>query len=130
MRSNNIVTTLIGNRELFAWRSDKPQFRYICVFLQVERQRHRHFGFNASTVHFAITLCRMAVATREQGARYQDRKECSRAWGKMANINIACIFAWWYGSKSTRFTWSNSHYTTEWFVGNLNIRSEFAGRLP
>src|SRR6266849_6437763 len=48
----------------------------------------------------------------------------------MANINIACIFAWWNGIKSTRFTRSNSHYTTEWFVGNLNIWPEFAGRLP
>jgi hypothetical protein len=39
-----------------AERCDETQFGYICVFLQVERQRHSHFGFNASTVRFAITL--------------------------------------------------------------------------
>src|SRR6266516_4490958 len=48
----------------------------------------------------------------------------------MADVNITRILARRNGIKSTRFTWPNSHYTAEWLVGNMNIRSEFAGCLP
>src|SRR5260370_38173683 len=48
----------------------------------------------------------------------------------MANVDIAPIFAWWKGTKSSWLTRRNSHHTAKWLVGDLNIRSEFTGGLP
>src|SRR5437588_9321599 len=48
----------------------------------------------------------------------------------MANVNIAPIFAWRNGIQSSRLMRRNSHHTTKWLVGDLNIRSEFTGGLP
>src|SRR6266700_637365 len=48
----------------------------------------------------------------------------------MANIKMPCIFPGGKVIKSTRFTWPNSNYPPKGPVGNLNIRSEFAGCLP
>src|SRR2546421_9509870 len=48
----------------------------------------------------------------------------------MANVNIACIFSWRMGSKSSRLARSNAHHTAKWLVGDLNIWSEFTGGLP
>src|SRR2546425_996778 len=47
----------------------------------------------------------------------------------MANVNIASIFAWRDGRKSSCFTRPNSHYPAEWLVGNVNIWPEFTGGL-
>src|SRR5258708_13280013 len=71
----------------------------------------------------------MAVATGEERPWYKDRDECPAAGGKMADVNIACIFAWRNGVKSSSFTWPYPHHTTEWLVGNMNIRPEFTGSL-
>src|SRR5260370_14310187 len=71
----------------------------------------------------------MAVATGEERPWYKDREECPAAGGKMADVNIACIFAWRNGVKSSSFTWPYPHHTTEWLVGNMNILPEFTGSL-
>src|SRR5260370_36756529 len=69
----------------------------------------------------------MAVATGEERPWYKDREECPAAGGKMADVNIACIFAWRNGVKSSSFTWPYPHHTTEWLVGNMNIPPQFTG---
>src|SRR5258708_28585520 len=72
----------------------------------------------------------MAVATGEERPWYKDREECPAAGGKMADVNIACIFARRNGVKSSSLTRPNPHHTTKWLVGNMNIRPEFTGSLP
>src|SRR5947209_14591829 len=47
----------------------------------------------------------------------------------MTDVNIASIFAGRNGRKPSRFTRADSHHTTEWLVGNLNIWSELTGDL-
>src|SRR5258708_5366914 len=71
----------------------------------------------------------MAVGTGEEPTWSKDREECPAAGGKMADVNIACIFAWRNGVKSSSFTWPYPHHTTEWLVGNMNIPPEFTGSL-
>src|SRR5260370_3716530 len=72
----------------------------------------------------------MAVATGEERPWYNDREECPAAGGKMADVNIACIFARRNSVKSSSLTRPYPHHTTEWLVGNMNIRPEFTGSLP
>src|SRR6266849_1078239 len=120
MRSDDVIATLIGDSEFFAGCCDETQFGNVCTFLHIKRQGHRHPGLNASTIDFTVSLCRMTVTAGE---------ERSRAWSKMANVNIASIFAWRDGRKSSRFTRPNPHHPAEWLVGNLNIWPEFTGGL-
>lgn len=72
----------------------------------------------------------MAVATGEERPWYKDREECPAAGGKMADVNIARIFAWRNGVKPSSLTRPNPHHTTKWLVGNMNVRPEFTGSLP
>src|SRR5947207_15913448 len=47
----------------------------------------------------------------------------------MTDVNIAGIFAGRDGRKPPGFTRPDPHYTTEWLVGDLNIRPELTGDL-
>src|SRR6266516_4534201 len=47
----------------------------------------------------------------------------------MAYVNIASIFTGWDSGKSPCFTRCDSHHTTEWLVGDVNIWPELAGGL-
>lgn len=50
------IACLIGHRKLLARRCDEAQFGNAHPLAQGKGQRHRHEGFDARPVHFAITL--------------------------------------------------------------------------
>ena len=127
--SDDEIAAHVGNGELLTRGRDETQFGNVRPFLQVKGQGHRHHCFNACAIDFAITLRGMAVATGEQGTGNQDRKEDFCAREKMADVNIASIFAGWDGRKPPGFTRADSHHTAEWFIGNLNILPELTGGL-
>src|SRR5215510_8761022 len=67
MCSSNEVTSLISDGQFLASGCDESQFRDVCAFQNAEAQGNCHRGFDACSIHFAISLCRMAIAAGKQG---------------------------------------------------------------
>src|SRR4051812_1714653 len=109
MRGGHIIAACVGDSELFTGWRDKAQFWDIGVLHDVKAQCDTHRRFDAGSIHLAVALSCVAVATGKECTGVPDREVGARARRQVADVKVAAIGAWWNSRQATRFLRANTH---------------------